>query len=64
MKQTHLEQLKKYEDQWVALLKSTNDVVGHGDDALMAKENAKKRGYPDVILLKVLPFKVGYAPRA
>lgn len=59
---TLLEQLRQHEDRWVALLEPDKKVVGSGADASAARADAAKRGYPDVILLKVLPFDAGYVP--
>jgi Family of unknown function (DUF5678) len=64
MNLTLLEKLKKYEDRWVALQKKTNEIVGSGKDAVEAKASAEKRGYADVILFRVLPFRGGYVPFA
>lgn len=64
MKAGPLEKLKKYEDQWVALRESTNEVVGSGENASEAKRKAEAKGHSNVILLKVLPFRGGYVPYA
>jgi hypothetical protein len=59
-----LEQLKKYEDRWVALRGKTHEVVSSGADASEAKEKAEKKGFADIILFRVLPFRGGYVPFA
>jgi len=63
-KTTLQEELKKYEDQWVAILDTENRVVGSGPDASVARRDAKEKGYEDVILLRVLPFRGAYVPAA
>lgn len=61
---TLLEELKKYEDKWVALMETEEKVIGSGEDASQAKRDAERKGYKDFILLRVLPFRMGYVPRA
>ncbi|MGE5444513.1 MAG: DUF5678 domain-containing protein [Ignavibacteriales bacterium] len=60
--ETLLEELKNYEDKWVALLEPEKNVVGSGNDASEAKQDAERKGYHNFILLKVLPFRMGYIP--
>jgi hypothetical protein len=62
MKENLIEQLKNYEDKWVALLEPEKKVVASGDDASEAKREAEKRGHKKFILLKVFPFRAGYVP--
>lgn len=64
MNDTFVEQLKQYEDKWVALLGQTKEIVGSGEDASEAKKKAEQRGYKDVTLFRVLPFRSGYVPLA
>jgi len=61
-----LEQLKDYEDKWVALLEQddTAQVVASGSDAFEAQQEARSKGYEKVRLMKVWPFNAGYAPLA
>lgn len=59
---TLIQELKNYEDKWVALIETEKKVVGSGDDALEAKKEAEKKGYKDIILFKVFPFRAGYVP--
>lgn len=59
-----LEQLKQYENKWVALEHPNKSVVGSGGDASEAKKDAERKGYEDVILFRVLPFQGGYVPHA
>ena len=61
-KEILLEELKKYEDKWVALIENENKIVGSGSDASEAKKDAEKKGYKDVILLRVFSFRAGYVP--
>jgi hypothetical protein len=56
------EQLKDYENKWVALRKLDQQVVGSGKDLSEAKKNANAHGYTDVIFLKVYPLNMGYIP--
>jgi len=60
--ETLIEELKNYEDKWVALLEPEKKVVGSGNDASEAKQDAERNGYRDFILLKVLPLRMGYIP--
>jgi hypothetical protein len=64
MTNTLLEQLKGYENKWVAILEPEKNIVGSGDNAVEAKRDAEKKGYKNknVVLLGVLPFKSGYVP--
>ena len=47
------EELGKYENRWVAILESERKVVGSGDTAVQAKQEAKARGYSEIALFKV-----------
>ncbi len=65
MKDTLLKELRKYEDKWIALRRPDEDaIVGSGDDASEARRAAESKGYKDVILFRVLPFRSGYVPSA
>ena len=59
-----LEELKKYENKWVAFIESggAEIIVGSGDDALAAKQDAETKGFKDTVLYKVQPFNRGYIP--
>ena len=46
-------QLEKYENKWIAIDESEEKVVGVGDDAFEATENAERSGYQDTMLFKV-----------
>jgi len=52
------DQLKDYENQWVALLEPSQEIVGSGSDAVTATDAAKARGYSDVTLFWVPPADV------
>lgn len=56
-----LEELKKYENRWVAVLESEDEeiIVGSGEDAVEAKSDAVARGFSDVVLFWVRPFGAG-----
>ena len=56
MNQLPFEQLKDYENQWVALLEPDQTIVGNGKDAVEATKAAEKKGYKDVTLFYVPRF--------
>lgn len=45
-------QLEKYENKWIAIDESEEKIVGVGDDAFEATEDAERSGYQDTILFK------------
>jgi hypothetical protein len=49
-------QLEKYENKWVAIDESQEKIVGVGNDAFEATNDAERHGYPETILFKVPPF--------
>ena len=59
-----LKELEKYENKWVALIRSGENetIVGSGENAVLAKQAAEVNGYNDVVLYKVQPFDLGYIP--
>jgi hypothetical protein len=57
-------QLEKYENKWIAIDESEEKIVGVGDDALEATENAERSGYQDTILFKVPSFDSALIPLA
>ena len=61
-----LEQLRKYENEWVAIVESDGAemIVGSGKDAVEASADAETRGFKDAVLLYVRPFNKGYMPSA
>ena len=57
-------QLEKYENKWIAIDESEEKIVGVGDDAFEATENAERSGYQDTILFKVPSFDSALIPLA
>jgi hypothetical protein len=57
-------QLEKYENRWVAIDESEERIVGVGDDAFEATEDAQRNGYQETILFKVPSFDVALIPLA
>lgn len=57
-------QLEKYENKWVAIDESQEKIVGVGNDAFEATEDAERRGYPETILFKVPSFDSALIPLA
>jgi len=57
-------QLEKYENKWVAIDESEERIVGVGDDAFEATEDAERGGYPNTILFKVPSFDSALIPQA
>jgi hypothetical protein len=55
MKNPLPENLKNYENKWVALSEDTEKILGVGNDAVEAINDAKRKGYSEVVLYKVLP---------
>jgi Family of unknown function (DUF5678) len=57
-----LDELRKYEDKWVAILKSGDEeiIVGSGNDAVEAAANAKANGLDETVLFYVKPFNKSY----
>jgi hypothetical protein len=53
MSQLPFEQLKGYENKWVALLEPEQKIVGSGNDAVEATQDAKKHGYSQVTLFYI-----------
>ena len=66
MKDELIQQLKKYEDKWVALLGPEHDmkIVASGNDAFEAVQEATKAGFGETALLKVRRSDVAYIMRA
>jgi uncharacterized protein DUF5678 len=48
--------LRNYENKWVAILETEERVVGSGDTAYQAKAEADANGYSEAALFKVRPF--------
>jgi len=57
-------QLEKYENKWIAIDESEEKIVGVGDNAFEATENAERSGYQDTILFKVRSFDTALIPQA
>ena len=57
-------QLEEYENKWVAIDESEEKIVGVGDDAFEATEDAQRNGYQETILFKVPSFDVALIPLA
>jgi len=57
-------QLENYENKWVAIDESEERIVGVGDDAFEATNEAERRGYKDPILFKVPSFDSALVPLA
>jgi len=59
-----LEELRKHENMWVAIVASGDEeiIVGSGEDATEAKEEAYSKGFKDPVLFRVLPFDKRYIP--
>ena len=57
-------QLEKYENRWIAIDESDERIVGVGDNAFEATQDAERRGYPDAILFKVPSFDNALIPLA
>jgi hypothetical protein len=52
----YFEQIKQYENKWIALTHPDEEIVGSGDDAAQALRDAETKGYTDVFLYKLFPF--------
>jgi hypothetical protein len=63
---TYLNELRKYESQWVAVVESEDGdiIVGNGKDAVEAKRNALEKGFDDVVLFWVRPSDTRHVPSA
>lgn len=50
-----VDELEKYQDQWVAILRNGDDerIVGNGERFKEAKRVALERGFRDVVFMKV-----------
>ena len=59
-----LKELEKYENKWVALVRSgeSETIVGSGDNAVLAQRSAEANGFVETVLYKVQPFGLGYIP--
>ena len=57
-------QLEKHENKWVAIDETQEKIVGVGNDAFEATEDAERHGYQDTILFKVPSFDSALIPLA
>jgi len=57
-------QLEEYENKWIAIDESEEKIVGVGDNAFEATEDAERSGYQDTILFRVPSFDVALIPLA
>ena len=55
-------QFEKYEDKWIAIDESEERIVGVGDNAFEATEDAERNGYQETILFKVPSFDSAFIP--
>jgi hypothetical protein len=60
----YLEELRKHENRWVAVLESEDGdvIVGSGNNAVEAKRDAQDKGFNDTVLFWVRPSNVGFIP--
>lgn len=61
-KATYLSELRKHERKWVAVRKTADGemIVGSGQDAAEAKQDARTKGFTEVVLFWVRPFNGRY----
>lgn len=54
--------IRDYENLWVAIVEreGVEFVVGHGQSAVLAANEAKEKGYPQATLFKVPSFKTRF----
>jgi Family of unknown function (DUF5678) len=45
-------QLKEYENKWIAYTEPNKEIVGSGNDAVEAINDAKTKGFNEVVFLK------------
>jgi alkanesulfonate monooxygenase SsuD/methylene tetrahydromethanopterin reductase-like flavin-dependent oxidoreductase (luciferase family) len=59
-----LKELAQHENRWIAFIESngTETIVGSGNDAVEAMQEAEKRGFADAVLMRVPPFDRGLIP--
>ena len=55
-------ELEKYEDKWIAIDESEVKIVGVGDNAFEATEDAERNGSSETILFKVPSFDSALCP--
>ena len=57
-------QFEKYEGKWIAIDGSEEKIVGDGNNAFEATEDAERNGYQETILFKVPTFDAAFIPLA
>ncbi|MCI0486943.1 MAG: DUF5678 domain-containing protein [Blastocatellia bacterium] len=57
------EKLAQYENKWVAISESDEEIVGVGDNAFEATEDAERKGHKETILFKVPAFDRAFIPQ-
>jgi len=57
-------QLEEYQNKWIAIDESEEKIVGVGDNAFEATEDAERSGYQDTILFRVPSFDAALIPLA
>ncbi|HVS80104.1 MAG TPA: DUF5678 domain-containing protein [Pyrinomonadaceae bacterium] len=57
-------QFEEHENKWVAIDESDEKIVGVGDSAFEATEDAERKGYRETILFKVPSFDSALIPLA
>lgn len=57
-------QFEEHENKWVAIDESDEKIVGVGDSAFEATEDAERKGYRETILFKVPSFDSALVPLA
>jgi len=55
-------QFDQFENKWVAIDESEEKVVGVGDNAIEANDDAERNGYRETILFKVPSFDSALVP--
>ena len=55
MKNTLPEELKNYENKWVALSEDAQRILGVSNDVVEAINDAREKGFTEVVVYKVLP---------
>ena len=57
-------QFEKYEGKWIAIDGSEEKIVGDGNNAFEATEDAERNDYQETILFKVPSFDAAFIPLA
>jgi hypothetical protein len=59
-----VDELKRYENKWLAVTYPDQEVVGSGSDAVEASRDAEHNGHKDAFVFKVLPLNQIYIPHS